>query len=279
MGGGAATPRARSSEVEGTVAVVAPVATAERIFAVDVLRGVAVLGILLINIEDFALPHADKSAPGTEWVGAYLPADFSARDVVVWTLVRTLFEGKMRAIFSMLFGAGAVLLTSHVERRAHALRSADIYYRRTLWLLAIGLLHAYLLWEGDILFSYALSGLFLFPFRGSSPRLLHTLGALVLSRSVPRAAAIAMHRQDLRAQTSQARADVAAGRPSRARSATTSTNGRTPSRGSSRTRATSRRAATITAAATRACSRAARRSSWMSSRRTTIRGPSSTRSG
>ncbi|HEY4016989.1 MAG TPA: DUF418 domain-containing protein [Polyangiaceae bacterium] len=188
----------------------------ERIFAVDVLRGVAVLGILLINIEDFGLPHADKSAPGTEWVGAFLPSDLSRHDVLLWVLVRALFEGKMRAIFSMLFGAGVVLLTSHLDKRGEGARSADIYYRRTLWLLGFGLLHAYLLWEGDILFSYALSGLFLFPFRNASPRLLLALGAIVLSISIPRAAVIAMHRQDLRTQTALAKADEAAGRtPSR----------------------------------------------------------------
>jgi uncharacterized protein len=188
------------------------VSAVDRIFAVDVLRGVAVLGILLINIEDFGLPHADKSAPGTEWVGAFLPSDLSRHDVVLWVLVRSLFEGKMRAIFSMLFGAGVVLLTSHLDKRGEGARSADIYYRRTLWLLGFGMLHAYLLWEGDILFSYALSGLFLFPFRNASPRLLIALGAIVLSISIPRAAVIALHRQDLRTEAALAKADEAAGR-------------------------------------------------------------------
>src|SRR6266699_2803617 len=89
----------------------------ERISAIDVLRGVAVLGILLINIEDFGLLHSNKSAAGTEWVGVYLPAAFSQRDLILWSAMRALFEGKMRAIFSMLFGAGAVLLTSRLERR------------------------------------------------------------------------------------------------------------------------------------------------------------------
>src|SRR5690348_5183387 len=110
-----------------------PAATSERIAAIDVLRGVAVLGILLINIEDFALLHAEKSAPGTEWVGAYLP-DLGQAHLVLWTLGRALFEGKMRAVFSILFGSGVVLFTSRLERGGRAARSADIYYRRTLWL-------------------------------------------------------------------------------------------------------------------------------------------------
>jgi uncharacterized protein len=208
------------------------VSLVDRIFAIDVLRGVAVLGILVINIEDFGLPHADKTAPGTEWVGAFLPSDLSHADVALWVLVRALFEGKMRAIFSMLFGAGVVLLTSHLDKRGEGVRAADVYYRRTLWLLGFGLLHAYLLWEGDILFSYALSGLFLFPFRNASPRLLIVLGAIVLSVSMPRAAIIAMHRQDLRTQANLAT-------------------------GSSPTRGTSKRAATTTAAATGTCSASA----------------------
>ena len=188
-----------------------PATAGERIAAIDVLRGVAVLGILLINIEDFGLLHSNKSAAGTEWVGVYLPAGFSPRAVLAWTALRALFEGKLRAIFSMLFGAGAVLLTSRLDRRGEAIGTADIYYRRTLWLLAFGVLHAYLFWEGDILYSYAVSGLFLFPLRRLAPRKLILLGALALSISLPRAAAVAIHRQDLRARAAQASADRAAG--------------------------------------------------------------------
>jgi uncharacterized protein len=175
-----------------------------------VLRGVAVLGILLVNIEDFALPHADKSAAGTEWVGVYAPA-LGPRGLLLWSLYRALFEGRMRAIFSMLFGAGVVLLTSRLERRGEAARAADVYYRRTLWLLAFGMLHAYLLWEGDILYGYALAGLFLFPFRRLGGRALVACGVALLACSVPRAALIAHHRQELRARAAQADAAEAAG--------------------------------------------------------------------
>ena len=118
----------------------------------------------------------------------------------------------MRAIFSMLFGAGVVLLTSRLERRGDGTRVADIYYRRTLWLLAIGVAHAYLLWEGDILYSYAMCGLFLFPFRHVAPRRLILLGALALAISAPRAAAVAVHRGALRARAATASADKAAGK-------------------------------------------------------------------
>jgi uncharacterized protein len=188
-----------------------PASADERISAVDVLRGVAVLGILLINVEDFGLLHSNKSAAGTEWVGVYVPAHFSHLALAGWVAMRALFEGKMRAIFSMLFGAGVVLLTSRLERRSDGTRVADIYYRRTLWLLAIGVAHAYLLWEGDILYSYAMCGLFLFPFRRLAPRRLILLGALALAVSLPRAAAVAVHRADLRARAAAASAARASG--------------------------------------------------------------------
>jgi uncharacterized protein len=191
----------------------APPATAgERISAIDVLRGVAVLGILVINVEYFGLLHSNKSAAGTEWVGVYFPAGMGPRALAGWIAIRTLFEGKMRAVFSMLFGATAVLLTSRLERRDDGARTADVYYRRTLWLLVFGVAHAYLLWEGDILFGYAVCGLFLFPFRRLPARRLALLGALVLSMSLPRAAAMALHRRDLRAQAAQANADAAGGK-------------------------------------------------------------------
>jgi uncharacterized protein len=198
--------------IEQTPPAERPAASNERISAVDVLRGVAVLGILLVNIEDFGLLHSNKSAAGTEWVGAYLPGDFSPGVVLIWTALRALFEGRMRAIFSMLFGAGVVLLTTRLEQRSESVRVADVYYRRTLWLLAFGVVHAYVLWEGDILYSYAVCGLFLFPFRRLPGRTLVVLGALALSISVPRAAAMAVHRRDLRAQAAQAAADKAAGK-------------------------------------------------------------------
>jgi uncharacterized protein len=79
-----------------------------------------------------------------------------------------------------VFGAGVILLTSRLEKRGDA---ADIYYRRTLWLLAFGIADAYLLWLGDILYPYALCALALYPFRKMSPRALITIGTLILAMS------------------------------------------------------------------------------------------------
>ncbi len=141
-----------------------PVTSAERIRSLDVLRGVALLGILLMNIAGFGLvfmAYVDPTVQG----GA------EGKDLFVWIVNNMLFEGTMRALFSMLFGVGMVLMTSRMIGRGGGLEVADIYYRRTIWLLIFGIIHGYLiLWFGDILFAYGLWGLFLFPFRNTKPR-------------------------------------------------------------------------------------------------------------
>ena len=159
--------------------VLSPVVRTERISAVDTVRGVALLGILLINIVSFALPadaYDDPSIAG----GA------TGINLATWTINYVLFEGKMRALFSMLFGAGVVLLSSRLEQRDPTAAVADIYYRRVLWLLAFGLVHAYFFWERDILYFYAVSGLILFHFRKLKPKALVLTGVLVLAVLIPK---------------------------------------------------------------------------------------------
>lgn len=147
-----------------------PVQSGERIDSVDVLRGFALLGILLMNIIAFGLPAAAYFNPAVD--GATKGADLWAY-VINWLF----FEGAMRAIFSMLFGAGVILLTSRAEARGGGIRVADVYYRRTLWLIVLGVIDAYLLlWWGDILYLYGLAGLVLFAFRNVRPRVLFALG-------------------------------------------------------------------------------------------------------
>jgi uncharacterized protein len=131
-----------------------------RIDAIDFLRGVAVLGILAINVTGFwgpslatfspAIPRAEPAAYG--W--------FAFAFVV--------FEGKMRALFSMLFGASMVLFAQAAERKGYDPDTAQI--RRLLWLALFGYLHFALLWWGDILFLYALCGLFALLLRRLEPR-------------------------------------------------------------------------------------------------------------
>ncbi len=145
-----------------------PVTTSERIRSLDVLRGVALLGILLMNITGFGLvfmAYVDPTVQG----GA------DGYNLLAWLINNMFFEGTMRALFSMLFGVGMVLMTSRMINRGGGIEVADIYYRRTIWLLIFGLIHGYLiLWTGDILFAYGLWGLFLFPFRNTNPKKLIT---------------------------------------------------------------------------------------------------------
>ena len=133
-----------------------PVAAAERFFAVDVLRGFALLGILAMNIVGFGWPEAAYGDP-------FRGGGFEGLDRGVWFVNHMFFEAKMMTIFSMLFGAGLVLMDQRAEKRGAKIRG--VYYRRILWLLVIGLIHSYLIWWGDILVLYAECGLFLYFFR------------------------------------------------------------------------------------------------------------------
>ncbi len=146
-----------------------PVEATERIASVDVLRGFALLGILVINIYTFALPGVaikDPSAAG----------GFTGLDFATWLVSHMLFYHKFMPIFSMLFGAGVVLLTSRLEEKGLEVRR--IYYRRIFWLVIFGLLHAHLLWVGDILYPYAISGVIVYLFRKSSVRRLIIVGII-----------------------------------------------------------------------------------------------------
>jgi uncharacterized protein len=180
-----------------------PVLGEERIRAMDTLRGVAVLGILLMNILGFAYPFAASFDPT-------LAGGTTGVNLWIWAANTTLFEGKMRAIFSMLFGAGMLVLTSRLEARGRAAEAADIYYRRLLWLLAFGLVHAYFIWWGDILFFYAVLGLFLFPLRRLSSRTLVIAGLVLLLIGAGRGLLSALDLRGVRAAAQAA--DAAASR-------------------------------------------------------------------
>ncbi|MSU51072.1 MAG: DUF418 domain-containing protein [Opitutus sp.] len=135
--------------------------------ALDTLRGFALLGILLMNIVGFGLYSRAYNNP-TAAGGA------TGANLLIWAILHVLAEGKMRCLFSLVFGASMVIFTSRLEGRPDA---GDLYYRRTLWLLLFGIVHAYLLWQGDILYPYALCALALYPFRRMRPRTLILLGA------------------------------------------------------------------------------------------------------
>jgi uncharacterized protein len=185
---------------------VIPVRAEERISSVDVLRGFSLLGILLMNIVSFGLPFAAYTDPS-----AYGGAD--GANLAFWQTNQVLFEGKMRAIFSMLFGASVIILTSRAEQRGAGIELADIYYRRTLWLIAFGVVHGYLIWYGDILFAYGVVGLALFPFRKLSGRALVIIGALILLFHSLQGIGGMFHFRDLQKKAAEISALEAAGKP------------------------------------------------------------------
>jgi uncharacterized protein len=143
--------------------VSSPTSTAERIVAMDVLRGFALLGILVMNIQSFSMIDAAYDNPR-----AY--GDLSGANFVVWLLSHILADQKFVSIFSMLFGAGIILMSQRLE--ASGGNPTRIHYRRVGWMIVFGLLHAHLLWAGDILYTYGVCGLFVFLFRHKSPKTL-----------------------------------------------------------------------------------------------------------
>lgn len=142
-----------------------------RIAALDVIRGVAVMGILVANLPAFGLPDAAYFSP-VAWGGTG-PADRA-----VWAINFVAVEGKMRGLFSFLFGASMLLVIDRAEAAGED--PARVHYARMGWLFAIGLVHAYLIWWGDILSHYALVGAVAFLFTGLSVRLLVLVGAMLV---------------------------------------------------------------------------------------------------
>ncbi len=143
-----------------------------RIEALDFVRGVALCGILLMNITGFGLPDA--------YVNPVNAGGATGANLWAWIITEVGFEGTQRALFSMLFGASVILLTSRLEAAGRA-DAADIYFRRNLWLIGFGMVNAYLfLWYGDILYAYGVTALFVYAFRKMAPKWLLAIGVGVL---------------------------------------------------------------------------------------------------
>ncbi|WP_434404851.1 DUF418 domain-containing protein [Sphingobium sp. DN12] len=124
-------------------------AASPRIPAMDVLRGCAVMGILWMNITAFALPQ-------NAYFNPVAAGPMSAGDIAFWASSLILVDGKMRGLFSLLFGASMLLLIDREEMAGRDGTRTQLV--RGGWLLAIGLLHHILLWWGDILVTYAVVG-------------------------------------------------------------------------------------------------------------------------
>src|SRR5215213_3925487 len=142
----------------------APLRENQRVKLIDSIRGIALLGILLMNSMAQSQAHMfyDRMDPRQSMTGL---------NFFAWGAEALFFEGTMRGLFSILFGAGTLLLLTRLIKKNNDLEPVDIYYRRLIWLLVFGLINAFiLLWPGDILYPYALCGLLLFPFRNLSPK-------------------------------------------------------------------------------------------------------------
>lgn len=141
-----------------------------RISSLDALRGVAVLGILVVNIQSFAFVRAARTNPTVH-------GDLEGANWWVWLVTYVMFDGKFISMFAILFGASIVLLVDRCARRG--VPATPIHIRRMVILLAVGLLHAHLLWYGDWLATLAVSGAVAFLYRDLSPRRLLTAGVVV----------------------------------------------------------------------------------------------------
>lgn len=148
-----------------TTDTVGPIRASERIGTLDVLRGVAVCGILLMNIPLMGLSWDLGGRPN-------LPAVVNA-DWIALTIQRLFFEGTMRGLFTLLFGAGMLVMLKRMEEPGAP--STQAYITRCFALMLLGVVNfAILFWPGEILFNYGVAGLALFLFRRANVRVLLT---------------------------------------------------------------------------------------------------------
>ncbi|MGB5028256.1 MAG: DUF418 domain-containing protein [Chitinophagaceae bacterium] len=127
-----------------------------RLFSLDVLRGIALLGILVISIWEFGGFTSNEQT--------FFRQGTHGGNYKLLSIVSILFEGKMRALFALVFGAGIILFMQKKEHPA-PLAAPDAYIRRQIWLIIFGVFNAFvLLWPGDILFQYGVVGILLFAF-------------------------------------------------------------------------------------------------------------------
>ena len=174
---------------------------AERHVALDALRGVAVMGIVLMNIIAFAMPEGAYSNPIAYGGDTYV-------DLASWAIAFVLVDGKMRALFSFLFGASILLV---VERARGAGRNGSkVHAARMAVLFVIGALHFTLLWWGDILHHYALVGLFALAFIQASQRTLVTLAVAAFAVTIALDIPTAVYMEALERQATSGAGDTSA---------------------------------------------------------------------
>jgi uncharacterized protein len=148
-----------------TDGVAAPSADTRHI-TLDAVRGFAVMGILAMNIVDFAMPESAYISPAV-YGGS------QGINLASWIFSALFFDGKMRGLFSLLFGASLLLVINRADAKGED--TAKVHFSRMAWLMVFGLVHYFLIWSGDILFTYACIGCIAYLFRNCSvSRLIRT---------------------------------------------------------------------------------------------------------
>ena len=141
----------------------------ERIESIDILRGFALLGILIMNISSFAMPSMAYFSP--------VVYDINPLNHIIYSITHIIADQKFMAIFSMLFGSSTLLFINSVKKKEKS--PLLLFYSRNFWLLILGLIHSTYIWYGDILLFYALCAFVLFPFKNLSPKKQFILGCLI----------------------------------------------------------------------------------------------------
>jgi uncharacterized protein len=156
-----------------TNALFQPLQKTERIASLDVMRGIVLCGILLMNINGFGLYEA--------YIDPTVTGGSTGLNLLTWAIANLFFEGTMRALFSLLFGVGMFIFLDRLEKKGAGIAAADIYFRRLCWLLVMGVIHGYLfLWPGEILFDYAIMGFLVYSFRKLPPKKLILFAVFLL---------------------------------------------------------------------------------------------------
>jgi uncharacterized protein len=145
--------------------------TNERIVSIDILRGFAVLGILIMNIQSFSLISQAYMNP-------FAHGELEGLEKWVWIISHVIASEKFMSIFSMLFGAGVLLFYERILAKGG--KAGKRHYIRNFWLLIFGLIHGYGLWHGDILVSYSLTAFFIYLFRKKKVKTLIIWSAVFL---------------------------------------------------------------------------------------------------
>jgi uncharacterized protein len=149
-----------------TTTTMAPISNKDRIQVIDILRGLALLGIILVNVHEISY--------------SWLVTEVTGRAGDRWAqfIIDTFFVNKFYTLFSFLFGLGMAIQMVRAKRKGNSF--IRLYANRLFWLLIFGLVHAIFIWDGDILATYALIGIFLLLLRNFKPKTLIILTIVLL---------------------------------------------------------------------------------------------------